>query len=195
MISPQWHEDFRHGPSTVDLDVDYATTLVADVLLGIGFVLQQHSARQEPQSRFLSPRILTDLLGKPRWLLGIACMVAGYPLAAWSIGHLELTLVEPLLSTYLVWALVLAAAMSRQAIKLTEVVGALILIGGVTLPSVTRSTKPVGLSFGSFSHWYAAAIIAGIHSSPSGVGATGTDGCAPPSPAWGPGWSSVSRMH
>jgi hypothetical protein len=146
----------------VELDVDYATALVAAVLLGIGFVLQQYSAEQEPESRFLSLRILTDLLGKPRWLLGIACMVAGYLLAAWSIGHLELTLVEPLLTTYLIWALVLAVPMSRQAVKLTEAAGALILIGGVTLLSVTRSTKPVGLSFGSFSHWYAAAIIAGI---------------------------------
>ena len=66
----------------VDLDVDYATTLVAAVLLGIGFVLQQYAARQEPESRFLSPRILTDLLRKPRWLVGIACMVAGQLLAA-----------------------------------------------------------------------------------------------------------------
>ena len=146
----------------MDLDVDYATALLAAVLLGIGFVLQQHSAEQEPESRFLSPRILTDLLRKPRWLLGIACMVGGYLLAAWSIGHLALIFVEPLLTTYLVWALVLAVPMSRQAIRLTEVAGALILIGGVTLLSVTRATKPVGLSFGSFSHWYAAAIIAGI---------------------------------
>jgi hypothetical protein len=146
----------------VDLDVDYATTLVAAVLLGVGFVLQQYSAEQEPESRFLSLRILTDLLAKPRWLLGIACMVGGYLLAAWSIGHLELTLVEPLLTTYLVWALMLAVPMSGQTVRATEAVGALILIGGVTLLSVTRSTKPVGLSFGSFSHWYAAAIIAGI---------------------------------
>ena len=142
--------------------MDYTTTMVAAVLLGIGFVLQQYSAEHEPQSRFLSPRIFTDLLGKPRWLFGIVCMVAGYLLAAWSIGHLELTLVEPLLTTYLVWALVLAVPMSRQAVKLTEVSGALILIGGVTLLSVTRSTTPAGLSFGSSSHWYAAAIIAGI---------------------------------
>jgi drug/metabolite transporter (DMT)-like permease len=92
----------------VDLDVDYATTLVAAMLLGIGFVLQQYSAEQEPESRFLSLRILTDLLGKPRWLAGIGCMVASYLLAAWSIGHLELTLVEPLLTTYLIWVLVLA---------------------------------------------------------------------------------------
>ena len=142
--------------------MDYATTLVAAVLLGIGFVLQQYSARQEPESRFLSLRILTDLLRKPRWLIGIACMVAGQLLAAWSIGHLELTLVEPLLTTYLLFALILAVPMSKQAMHWTEVAGALILCVGVTLLSLSRSTKPIGLSFGSFSHWPAAAIIAGI---------------------------------
>ena len=146
----------------VDLDVAYATTLVAAVLLGIGFVLQQYAARQEPESRFLSPRILTDLLRKPRWLVGIACMVAGQLLAAWSLGHLELTAVEPLLTTYLLFALVLAVPMSKQAVKWSEVSGALILCAGVALLSLSRSTTPIGLSFGSFSHWYAAAIIAGV---------------------------------
>jgi drug/metabolite transporter (DMT)-like permease len=146
----------------VDLDVDYATTLVAAVLLGIGFVLQQYAARQEPESRFLSPRILTDLLRKPRWLVGIACMVAGQLLAAWSLGHLELTLVEPLLTTYLLFALILAVPMSKQAMSWVEVAGALILCTGVALLSLSRSTKPIGLSFGSFSHWPAAAIIAGV---------------------------------
>jgi hypothetical protein len=42
------------------------------------------------------------------------------------------------------------------------VIGAVILIGGVTLLSVSRSITPIGLSFGSFSQWYAAAIIAGV---------------------------------
>jgi drug/metabolite transporter (DMT)-like permease len=146
----------------VDLDVDYATTLVAAVLLGIGFVLQQYAARQEPECRFLSLRILTDLLRKPRWLAGIACMVAGQLLAAWSIGHAALTLVEPLLTTYLLFALILAVPMSKQAMRWTEVAGALLLCTGVTLLSLSRSTKPIGLSFGSFTHWPAAAIIAGV---------------------------------
>ena len=142
--------------------MDYATTLVAAVLLGIGFVLQQYAARQEPECRFLSPRIITDLLRKPRWLIGIACMVAGQLLAAWSIGHSALTLVEPLLTTYLLFALILAVPMSRQPVRWSEVTGALILIVGVTLLSLSRSTKPIGLSFGSFSHWPAAAAIAAI---------------------------------
>src|SRR6202035_4618052 len=146
----------------VDLDVSYATTLVAAVLPGVGFVLQQYSAEQEPDSQFLRMRLLTALLRKPRWLLGVACMIAGYVLVAWSIDHLELTLVEPLLTTYLIWALVLAVPISRQPVKVAEVAGALILVGGVTLISLTRSTTPVGLSFGSLSHWYAAAIIAGV---------------------------------
>jgi EamA-like transporter family len=146
----------------VDLDVAYASTLVAAVLLGVGFVLQQYSAEQEPESRFLHLRILTDLLRKPRWLLGIGCMIGGYLAAAWSIDHLELTLVEPLLATYLVFALVLAVPLSRQRLKPAEVVGAVILITGVALVSVSRSITPIGLDFGSFSHWYAAAIIAGV---------------------------------
>jgi hypothetical protein len=146
----------------LDLDVDYATTLAAAVVLGIGFVLQQFAAEQEPESRFLRLRILTDLLRKPRWLVGIGCMVAGYLLAAWSIGHLELSIVEPLLTTYLVWALILAVPMSRQSVKVGEVIGALILCSGVALLSVRRSITPIGFSFGSFSHWYAAAIIAGV---------------------------------
>ena len=69
---------------------------------------------------------------------------------------------EPLLATYLVCALVLAVPLSRQRLKLAEVIGALILITGVALVSVSRSITPIGLDFGSFSHWYAAAIIAGV---------------------------------
>jgi hypothetical protein len=146
----------------VDLDVDYATALAAAVLLGVGFVLQQYSAEQEPDSHFLSPRLLADLLRKPRWLAGIGCMILGYLLAAWAIGHLELTLVEPLLTTYLLFALLLAVPLSKQAFKWPEITGAIILCVGVALLSSTRTTKPIGLSFGSFSHWPAAAIIAGI---------------------------------
>jgi drug/metabolite transporter (DMT)-like permease len=148
----------------VDLDVSYATTLVAALLLGTGFVLQQYAAEQEPDSRFLGVRIIVDLIRKPRWLLGIICMIGGYVLSAWSIGHLELTLVEPLLSTYLVFALVLAVPLSKQRLKWTEAVGALVLLSGVTLLSVSRSVTPVGgeLAFGSPSNWPLAALIAGL---------------------------------
>ncbi len=172
----------------VDVSLDYGTTLLAALLIGIGFVLQQNVAEREPDSRFLSLRLMADLLRTPRWLAGILAMIGGQVLAAWSIGHLPLSVVEPLLTTNLIWALVLAVPLSmraqraargmpgpapgppgaakparpRRAVRAWEVAGAAVLCLGVGLLSSARSAKPIGLSFGSFSHWPAAAAIAAV---------------------------------
>ncbi len=142
--------------------MDYAITLVAAVLLGVGFVLQQQSAEAAPESHFLRLRLFGDLFRKRKWLAGIVCMILGQILAAWSIGHLALSLVEPLLTFNLLVALVLAVPLSHQPVRITEVVGALLLIAGETILSLARSIEPIGESFGSFSHWPAAAGIACI---------------------------------
>ncbi|MFZ0165164.1 MAG: DMT family transporter, partial [Trebonia sp.] len=147
----------------IDVSLDYAVTLLAALLIGTGFVLQQHAAQREPDSRFLRLRLITGLLRSPRWLVGIGCMIGGQVLAAWSIGHLSLAFVEPLLTTNLVFALVIAVPLSKASLTVWEVLGAAVLITGVALLSAARSAKPIaGLSFGSVSHWPAAAVIAGI---------------------------------
>ena len=146
----------------VDISLDYGLTLLAALLIGTGFVLQQHAAQREPDSRFLSLRLITDLLRQPRWLTGIGCMIGGQILAAWSIGNLSLAFVEPLLTTNLVFALVLAVPIAKATLRFWEIFGAFVLCTGVALLSAARSAKPIGLSFGSVSHWPAAAVIAGI---------------------------------
>ncbi len=146
----------------VDISLGYALTLVAALLIGTGFVLQQQSAQREPASRFLSLRLIADLLRQPRWLAGIGCMVAGQVLAAWSIGNLSLAFVEPLLTTNLVFALLLAVPIAKASPRVREIFGAAVLCTGVGLLSASRSAKPIGLSFGSVSHWPAAAVIAAI---------------------------------
>jgi hypothetical protein len=146
----------------IDVSLAYGLTLLAALLIGAGFTIQQKAAAQEPSSRFLSLRLMLDLLRAPRWLIGIACMICGQILAAWSIGHLSLSFVEPLLTTNLVFALLLAVPLSGASIRFWEVTGALVLCLGVGLLSASRAAKPIGLSFGSFSHWPAAAVIAGI---------------------------------
>ena len=146
----------------IDISLDYGLTLLAALLVGTGFVLQQNAAQPEPDSRFLSLRLILDLFHKPRWLLGIGCMVAGQILAAWSIGNLPLAFVEPLLTTNLVFALLVAVPIAKARLRFWEIAGAVVLCSGVALLSVSRSAKPIGLSFGSFSHWPAAAAIAFI---------------------------------
>jgi drug/metabolite transporter (DMT)-like permease len=146
----------------VDISLDYGLTLLAALLIGTGFVLQQYAAQREPDSRFLRLKLMTELLRTPRWLAGIACMIAGQVIAAWSIGHLSLAFVEPLLTMNLVFALVIAVPLAKASLTVWEVVGAAVLITGVALLSASRSVKPIGLSFGSVSHWFVAAVIAGI---------------------------------
>jgi len=146
----------------IDISLDYGLTLLAAMLIGAGFVLQQQTAQQEPDSRFLSLRLILDLLHRPRWLAGIGAMIGGQILAAWSIGHLSLAFVEPLLTTNLVFALILAVPIAKASLRFTEIFGAVVLCTGVALLSASRSAKPIGLSFGSVAHWPAAAVIAGI---------------------------------
>jgi len=89
-------------------------------------------------------------------------MIAGQILAAWSIGNLSLAFVEPLLTTNLVFALVLAVPIAKATLRVQEFLGAAVLCTGVALLSAAYSAKPIGLSFGSFEHWPAAAVIAAL---------------------------------
>src|ERR1700742_4306447 len=105
----------------VGTSLNYGLTLLAALLVGTGFVFQQNAASREPESRFLSLRLMLDLMRTPRWLVGMGCMIGGQILSAWAIGHLSLSFVEPLLTTNLIFALLLAVPLSGASIGFREV--------------------------------------------------------------------------
>ncbi|WP_369198134.1 DMT family transporter [Streptomyces djakartensis] len=109
-----------------------ALALGAACCLGFGFVLQQNAAQRAPLGDFLSFRLLIDLVKVPRWLGGIALMVAGMGLGAAALGQGELSLVEPLLATNLLFALALSRRQTRQSLGRQGWSGLLLLAGGVT---------------------------------------------------------------
>ncbi|MCT7352444.1 DMT family transporter [Streptomyces sp. 15-116A] len=100
--------------------------------LGFGFVLQQNAAQRAPLGDFLSFRLLLDLVKVPRWLGGMALMVAGMALGAAALGQGELSLVEPLLATNLLFALALSRRQTRQPLGRQGWAGLALLAGGVT---------------------------------------------------------------
>jgi hypothetical protein len=51
---------------------------------------------------------------------------------------------------------------AKASLRFTEIFGAAVLCTGVALLSASRSAKAIGLSFGSITHWPAAAVIAAI---------------------------------
>ncbi len=137
-------------------------TMVAAMLCGFGFVLQQHAAEQVRSTKFLHLGLIAKLVHNRRWLGGLAALVAGDLIGAWTLGHLDLAVTEPLLTTSLIFALVLAVPLSGQTLRRTEIVGAVLLSAGVAALSATRSVRSPSESFGSVSHWPAAALIAAV---------------------------------
>jgi drug/metabolite transporter (DMT)-like permease len=137
-----------------------AVTLIAAMLCGFGFVLQQHAAERVRPARFPELGLIARLARNRRWLAGTAALIAGDLLSAWTLGHLDLTVSEPLLTTSLIFALLLAVPLSGQALRRTEIVGAILLTAGVGALSATRSVRAAAESFGSVSHWPAAGAVA-----------------------------------
>ena len=136
-----------------------ALALVAALLIGVGLVLQQHAAEQVPKAYFLRLQLIPELLRKRRWLLGLLIMVAGEITSAWVFGHLDLSIAEPLLATDLLFALVLAVPLAGERPRKSEILGAVLLAGGVTALSVSRSVRAQDVHFGSTAYWPAAAGI------------------------------------
>jgi drug/metabolite transporter (DMT)-like permease len=142
--------------------MNIAIVLVAAMLTGVGLVLQQHAAEQAPKAYFLRLRLITELLHQRRWLAGIAIMAVGQILSAWTLGHLELSVAEPLLAMELIFALIVAVPMTGERLQKSELLGAVLLCGGVAALSIARSVNTEALRFGSAVYWPAAAAIGGI---------------------------------
>jgi hypothetical protein len=112
------------GPDTVVFVVGLAAALV----LGLGYVLQQRVAAAAPLAELLTLRLLLDLMRRPLWWAGIGCMIVGELLAGLALQlATAVAVVEPLLSTNLLFALAFAAALSKQRIRWHEVCGAVLL--------------------------------------------------------------------
>lgn len=130
--------------------------------LGFGFVLQQNVAQQAPLSDFLSPRLLLDLMKVPRWLGGIGLMVAGMVLGAVALGKGEISLVEPLLATNLLFALALSRHQTKHPLSHQGWAGLLLLAGGVTAFILAGEPRGGHAIADPLRHWLIIGVVVGI---------------------------------
>ncbi|MFC1261380.1 DMT family transporter [Streptomyces sp. CC302I] len=130
--------------------------------LGFGFVLQQNAAQRAPLGDFLSPRLLLDLVRVPRWLAGMGLMVAGMALGAIALGGGELTLVEPLLATNLLFALALSRAQTGRPLGRQGWGGLVLLAGGVTAFIVAGEPRGGSAVTDPVRHWLLIGVMLGL---------------------------------
>jgi uncharacterized membrane protein len=105
----------------------------AALFLGVGWVLQQRIATRSESSSLMSWEVLRELIGSLQWWGGILAMTIGQALSAWALQLGPLSLVEPLLVTYLLFAFIVSAILARHRVEWQEVAGCLVLVGSVAL--------------------------------------------------------------
>lgn len=114
----------------------------AALLLGTGFVLQQRAAARAPRRDLMRLRLFADLLRQRDWVFGLLAMIGGQVLSGLALAGGRLTLVEPVLTTNLLFALLLAAWLSGQRLSGIELAGAAALTVGVAAFTVTVRWNP-----------------------------------------------------
>ena len=104
------------------------SALGSALFYALASVLQQRAARGVPHERSLRFSLLTALLARPLWVVGVLADVVGFLLQFYALDHGALVLVQPLLVSGLLFALPLGAAFSRQQLRRDDWVGAVLVV-------------------------------------------------------------------
>ncbi|MEU1469729.1 DMT family transporter [Streptomyces sp. NPDC005761] len=130
--------------------------------LGFGFVLQQAAASHAPRRDYLSPRLLLDLMRVRSWLAGIGLMVCGMVLGALALGKGEVSVVEPLLATNLLFAMALSRHRTGQRLGRQGWAGLWLLAGGVATFLVAGEPKGGQAVSSPLRHWLVIGVVVGL---------------------------------
>jgi len=107
--------------------------LLSAFVFGTGVVMQQRAAMEVPADRAARPSLLWRLVQRPLWLFGLGADVGGFALQAAALRRGSLIVVQPLITTSLVFTLVMTAAWYHEAISRHEWTYVLLVLAGLSL--------------------------------------------------------------
>jgi drug/metabolite transporter (DMT)-like permease len=106
-------------------------SLLAALIFGLGVALQQHEARTVAADEALSPTVLLRLAGRPLWMVGLAADIGGWLFQAAALAGGSLIVVQPLITTNLVFALALSAWFAGQSVRLWQWLAVIATLSGL----------------------------------------------------------------
>lgn len=139
-----------------------AAAVGAALVFGVTSVAEQRSTKRVKQERTGSPRILLDLVRQPLWDIAIVGTIIGFALQVVGLKYAPLAVVEPILVFDLVFAVLIAAYLRREAdpVMLAGVGACVVGVAGFLLIArPTHGTGTVGLAEAI---WLAIGAIAAV---------------------------------
>jgi drug/metabolite transporter (DMT)-like permease len=137
-----------------------ALALSAALMIGIGDILQQRSAQQVTGKPVGTLALFHRLLRDRRWWTGSLVAGAGFGLQAAALALGSVVLVQSLLVTSLLFALVISAGVNHRRITRWQGIWAVLLTGAVAVV-VTVGDPGAGTPRGSIKTWTVVALIMG----------------------------------
>jgi len=139
-------------------DIAALLALGAALLIGIGDVLQQRSAQQVTEKPVGTFALFGRLLRDRQWWEGTLVAAAGFGLQAAALGLGSVVLVQALLVTSLLFALLINARVNHRRITRRQGIWAVLLAAAVAVV-VTVGNPQAGAARGSIQAW---AVVAGV---------------------------------
>ncbi len=141
-------------------DIAAALAVAAAVMMGIGDVVQQRSAQQVTRQPVGTIALFRRLLRDRQWWVGSLVAGAGFGLQAAALGFGSVVLVQALLVTSLLFALLISARANHRRITRRQAFWAVLLAAAVTLV-VTVGDPQAGTPRGSLHTWSIVVAIMG----------------------------------
>ncbi|MGV0605908.1 DMT family transporter [Mycolicibacterium sp. XJ1904] len=126
----------------VDQGLVVLLALLAAVFLAIGIVVRQRATLDVPEEHGISTVMVMTLLRRPLWWAGTAAALAGYGFQALALIKGSLLLVQPILTSALLFALPLSARLANRRVTRREWMWAMVLTAALAVFVVLAKTRP-----------------------------------------------------
>jgi drug/metabolite transporter (DMT)-like permease len=140
--------------------------LLSALFFGGGVAFQQRAAVTVPVQYAGRPALLLHLVRQPVWLLGVAGDIGGFALQAAALRRGSLIVVQPLLTTSLLFTLTLNAAWSNHPISRPEWAALVMVLAGLALFLATAAPPDQPRAAASTGDWLLCvawvALVAGV---------------------------------
>jgi drug/metabolite transporter (DMT)-like permease len=122
------------------------------ISFAVAAVLQQEAAQQTTLDTSLKPRLLLQLLRRPKWVLGVTMLLVGFGLQGLALANGPVALVQPIIATELAFAIPLAVWRRHRRAHKREWIGIVSVLAGVTAfllasSPVAGTRQPAGLDW------------------------------------------------
>ncbi len=130
------------GGAVIDHALTVLLALLAAVFLAIGIVVRQRATVDVPAEHGVSSVMIQTLLRRPLWWAGTASALAGYVCQALALANGSLLLVQPILTSALLFALPLSARLSHRRVTRSEWCWAMLLTSALAVFVVLARAVP-----------------------------------------------------